>query len=30
MKTMTDQEIDGFMKKLITGYQKTLEAEIRK
>ena len=29
-KTMTDQEIEGFMKKIIGGYEKTLQAEIRK
>ena len=29
-KTMTDKEIDGFMQKLITDYEKTIQAEIRK
>jgi phenylalanyl-tRNA synthetase beta chain len=29
-KTLTDKEIDGFMNKIISGYEKTLQAEIRK
>ncbi len=29
-KTMTDKEIDGFMQKLITDFEKTIQAEIRK
>jgi phenylalanyl-tRNA synthetase beta chain len=29
-KTMTDQEIDGFMKKLVAGFEKNIQAEIRK
>ena len=29
-KTMTDKEIDSFMQKLITDYEKTIQAEIRK
>jgi phenylalanyl-tRNA synthetase beta chain len=29
-KTMTDQEIDGFMKKLVSGFEKNIQAEIRK
>ncbi len=29
-KTLTDKEIDGFMNKIISGYETTLQAEIRK
>jgi len=29
-KTLTDQEIDAFMQKIIAGYEKSLQAEIRK
>jgi len=29
-KTLTDVEIDSFMQKIISGYEKTLQAEIRK
>jgi len=29
-KTLTDVEIDGFMQKIISGYEKSLSAEIRK
>ena len=29
-KTMTDKEIDGMMSKIITSYEKELNAEIRK
>lgn len=29
-KTLTDKEIDAFMQKIISGYEKTIQAEIRK
>ena len=29
-KTLTDKEIDGYMQKIVSGYEKTLQAEIRK
>jgi phenylalanyl-tRNA synthetase beta chain len=29
-KTLTDKEIDGMMQKLISGFEKEIQAEIRK